>query len=130
MSIVPQVGGSHYAAELQHWDVMEKHDIEYLLATASKYVIRWRNKGGVEDLRKALSYVQRKMRESLVIRRFAGRADLDILGTQYNLDFTEKEILLCLHSQHMGNLNRAEVQLQKLIEYHSVPKADANDRQS
>ena len=36
-----QVGGTHYAAEgLQHWDYMILMEVPYLLAAATKYLIR------------------------------------------------------------------------------------------
>jgi len=56
---VEQVGGTHYQASTQHWDLCEEHDIPYLEGYASKYPLRWRNKGGVEDLKKSLSCVNK-----------------------------------------------------------------------
>lgn len=131
MSKTQQVGGTHYQAELQHWDVMEKHDIEYLLATASKYLLRHRKKGGLEDLKKSLSYVERKLEESTVIRRFAAPEDLRRLADLYSLDTIEREILMLLHNQTMGNLLRAKSCLENMIRRAetSIPSYDANDRQ-
>lgn len=57
-----QIGGDHYKTEVQHWDFVERHGVGYLEGCATKYVARWRKKGGVEDLRKALHYVE-KLRE-------------------------------------------------------------------
>lgn len=54
-----QVGGSHYAAGLQHWDLIEKYGIGYLEGCATKYVTRWRKKNGKQDLEKALHYVDK-----------------------------------------------------------------------
>lgn len=50
-----QVGGDHYArgGKLQHWDLIENYGIGYLEGYATKYILRWRDKNGVEDLRKA-----------------------------------------------------------------------------
>ena len=58
---VDQVGGAHYQIDSrkQHWDIMEAFDVSYLEATATKYLARWRKKGGVEDLRKALTYLDK-----------------------------------------------------------------------
>lgn len=58
MSEVKQVGGSHYRSSYQHWDWAEEVGLGYLEGCASKYLVRWREKGGVEDLKKALSYVR------------------------------------------------------------------------
>jgi len=49
-----QVGGDHYAkAEVQHWDVVSRNNVGYLEGAATKYLSRWRDKNGLEDLHKA-----------------------------------------------------------------------------
>jgi len=54
-----QVGGDHYRSDYQHWDLIERHGIGYLEGCATKYVTRWRKKNGVQDLEKALHYVEK-----------------------------------------------------------------------
>lgn len=55
-----QVGGEHYkTGGLQHWDVMSDYGVHYLCATATKYIVRARNKHGLEDYRKALHYIEK-----------------------------------------------------------------------
>lgn len=54
-----QVGGSHYRAEYQHWDWVTEHGITYLAGCATKYLLRWRKKNGVQDLEKARHYVEK-----------------------------------------------------------------------
>lgn len=63
---VKQVGGTHYGAPgaVQHWDVCTKYEVPYLEGCASKYLSRWREKSGLVDLRKALSYVQKRLEMS------------------------------------------------------------------
>jgi hypothetical protein len=56
-----QVGGAHYRSELQHWDLIERHGVGYLEGCATKYVTRWRAKGGILDLEKADHYVEKLM---------------------------------------------------------------------
>lgn len=56
---VQQVGGKHYEAEYQHWDWVVDTQMGYLEGCASKYVSRWRKKNGLEDLKKARTYVQK-----------------------------------------------------------------------
>lgn len=57
-----QVGGTHYKHQpYQHWDFavdMAGNDA-YLKGCASKYVIRYKDKNGIEDLRKALHYIDK-----------------------------------------------------------------------
>jgi hypothetical protein len=53
-----QVGGSHYKDKsIQPWDYIVQNEIPYLEGNIIKYVSRWRDKGGVDDLRKAQHYL-------------------------------------------------------------------------
>lgn len=58
-TFVPQVGGDHYSAEYMHWDWAAETQLGYLEANATKYISRWPKKGGLEDLKKARSYVMK-----------------------------------------------------------------------
>ena len=49
-----QVGGTHYKEKkLQPWDAIAAWDCGFLDGNVIKYVVRYRSKGGVEDLKKA-----------------------------------------------------------------------------
>lgn len=54
-----QVGGEHYKSAIQCWDYIVANDIGYLEGNVIKYVSRWKQKGGVEDLRKARHYLDK-----------------------------------------------------------------------
>lgn len=55
-----QVGGSHYAVKaIQPWDFIIANNIGYLEGNVIKYVSRWKDKGGIEDLKKAQHYLQK-----------------------------------------------------------------------
>ena len=55
-----QVGGSHYKQlVIQPWDFIVANEIPFLEGNAIKYLVRWRDKGGLEDLRKARHYVDK-----------------------------------------------------------------------
>ncbi len=55
-----QHGGSHYKQlPIQPWDYITSNDIGFLEGNAIKYLTRWREKGGIEDIRKAGHYVQK-----------------------------------------------------------------------
>lgn len=61
-----QVGGSHYRkGELQHWDIVDRFGVPYLEGVGSKYPLRWREKGGVEDLAKTLHYIDKILERPL-----------------------------------------------------------------
>jgi hypothetical protein len=54
-----QVGGDHYQKVIQPWDYIIANDIGYMEGNIIKYISRWRDKNGVEDLRKAQHYLQK-----------------------------------------------------------------------
>lgn len=64
-----QVGGTHYKTSYEHWDWVLKLGVGYLEGNATKYVARWRRKGGLEDLRKALHYVNKAIESIPVLIR-------------------------------------------------------------
>jgi hypothetical protein len=51
-----QVGGEHYKrnnGKMEHWDFTWENDYDQFQYIISKWIHRWRDKGGVEDLKKA-----------------------------------------------------------------------------
>lgn len=55
-----QHGGVHYKAKaIQPWDYIVANNIGFLEGNAIKYLTRWREKGGIEDLKKAQHYVEK-----------------------------------------------------------------------
>lgn len=54
-----QVGGDHYAKnKIQPIDFILANNLGWCEANAVKYLTRWRNKNGLEDLRKAKHYIE------------------------------------------------------------------------
>jgi hypothetical protein len=57
-----QVGGTHYKnggeAE-EHWDRVDRLGLDYFQACITKYVERWKLKGGIQDLEKARHYLDK-----------------------------------------------------------------------
>jgi len=55
-----QVGGAHYAVKaIQPWDFIISNNIGYLEGNIIKYISRWKDKNGIEDLKKAQHYLQK-----------------------------------------------------------------------
>jgi hypothetical protein len=54
-----QVGGTHYAGAYQHWDLVWDLTLPYFPAQITRYVSRWNKKNGVQDLEKALHYLDK-----------------------------------------------------------------------
>jgi hypothetical protein len=60
-----QVGGEHYQSKsIQPWDAMQAWMTDeqfkgFLWGNVIKYIARWQDKGGIEDLRKARHYMDK-----------------------------------------------------------------------
>lgn len=54
-----QVGGQHYQSPIQHWDYVVANNLDYFQGQITKYVTRWRNKNGVQDLEKARHFLDK-----------------------------------------------------------------------
>jgi len=56
-----QVAGDHYKkyGDIQPWDVVLAWDLGYLEGTALKYIARWQDKGGINDIKKAIHFLEK-----------------------------------------------------------------------
>lgn len=55
-----QVGGDHYRTkQIQPWDFILANGLGFLEGNIVKYVSRWKDRGGIEDLRKARHYLDK-----------------------------------------------------------------------
>lgn len=67
-----QIGGDHYKKKnitkdqvpeggLDVWDIVWLWKRDHFTATAIKYLARWEDKGGKEDLKKAVHWIQKRI---------------------------------------------------------------------
>ena len=55
-----QVGGDHYKEKpIQPWDFIAANQLGYFEGNIVKYVSRWKDKGGINDLKKARHYLDK-----------------------------------------------------------------------
>lgn len=55
-----QVAGIHYQKQkIQHWDYVAANDLDYFQGQITKYVSRWKDKNGLDDLRKAQHFLEK-----------------------------------------------------------------------
>lgn len=113
-----QIGGKHYKGrEYQHWDFVNDANIPYLIGCATKYVSRWQDKNGCEDLKKAIHYLQ-KADELHVRPKKTWRSDerdnapaaWERFVSQHNS--AEKDILMFIR---MGHYVSAVLMIQDII---------------
>jgi hypothetical protein len=56
--LTKQVGGNHYEQmAIQPWEVIQRGDLDFWEGNVIKYVMRYRAKNGLEDLKKARHYL-------------------------------------------------------------------------
>jgi len=54
-----QVGGNHYKTmKIQPLEFIEANELSFCLANAVKYICRHKNKNGLEDIEKAIHYLE------------------------------------------------------------------------
>lgn len=54
-----QVGGDHYQNTIQPWDIIDAWELDYYEGNVLKYLLRYRYKSGMQDLKKARHYLDR-----------------------------------------------------------------------
>jgi Protein of unknwon function (DUF3310) len=56
-----QIAGNHYKqfTNYEPWDVVTAWGLGYLDGTALKYIARWKHKNGIEDIRKAIHFLEK-----------------------------------------------------------------------
>jgi len=57
-----QVGGVHYKVnpgEPEHWDLAVLYNWDYFQGQVTKYLMRWKKKGGLDDLLKAQHFLEK-----------------------------------------------------------------------
>ena len=70
-----QVGGSHYkGTEVEHWDIAWMFSFDYYQGQITKYVMRWRDKNGLEDLEKARHFLEKYIE---LVKANSQEADVD-----------------------------------------------------
>ena len=61
---ISQIGGNHYQSlGIQPIEYIIANKLDFMEGNVVKYVTRWRHKNGLEDLKKAKSYLDRMIAE-------------------------------------------------------------------
>jgi hypothetical protein len=101
-----QIGGTHYKTQYEHWDLAVAIPLGYLEGCATKYVCRWRKKGGIQDLIKAMHYLEKLIEvTSYPIHRNLSLSEIDVEVFRFvdvnNLNVLEGEFIhtLCTYRE-------------------------------
>ena len=50
----------HYSnLPIEPWDFIQQNKLDFFEGNVVKYICRWKNKGGVDDLKKAVTYIEK-----------------------------------------------------------------------
>lgn len=87
-----QVGGGHYKdAPIEVWDYIHRNGIGYLAGNAIKYLSRYQDKGGIEDLCKAKHYVEKLIEEETQPVDLVGRQLEEIAGEPMGRGYVDQD---------------------------------------
>ena len=126
-----QIAGNHYKSTgMQHWDYADENNVPYLESACTKYVLRWQDKNGLQDLHKALHYLEKRIEN---LARGVGPVRGGSMSFSDYLSFIngsglierETELEIITHVLHWSNgseLETARLALLELIE--RVEQAD------
>lgn len=117
-----QIGGEHYRkSDYQVWDFITDVKMPYLLGCVVKYVMRYEDKNGIEDLNKARHYLakakERKLghwRNETGVSQGKYKMLVDKLMTGYEINCEIKHGIL--YAIGDGFFNFASSHIQTLIE--------------
>lgn len=77
-----QVGGEHYKGSIEPWDAITEWGLGYLDGSAVKYLARWQKKGGIQDVMKAIHFLEKLVEvENERLRRASHPDDQDQQAT-------------------------------------------------
>ena len=54
-----QVGGKHYKIAIEPWDFILANNLGFLEGNAIKYIVRHKQKNGIQDISKAIHYLEK-----------------------------------------------------------------------
>lgn len=75
-----QISGDHYKKlDPEPWNVITAWGLGYLDGTALKYIARWRDKGGIDDIRKAIHFLEKfiEVESAKIPSEFAGKRSVE-----------------------------------------------------
>lgn len=140
-----QVGGAHYKTSYEHWDLVIKVYMGYFEGQATKYAMRWRKKSGLQDLQKALHFLDKLTENANVFMQDRCERNWNVLLARYR-----EEMIACSRAngllglefefcwrliswQNLDDLAAARMTLLQLIKFaeasplaKAVPLEDSN----
>ena len=109
-----QVGGDHYLKyRMQPVDAIRKTNLDFVRGNILKYLVRYKDKNGVEDLKKARHYAE-ILREQVMMRFDVGETFIEQFQDT-DSDVRRVMRLLLDHFGQLENIRELLEQLDRLI---------------
>lgn len=116
-----QVGGTHYKTSgVGHWDYAVEVNVPNLEYAATKYISRWRKKNGLQDLQKALHYIEKRIESIFTCKGIVrGARKNEKMFNSFCLDnsLSAEERLLCDTVMHWKRGDELVCAADKLKQY-------------
>lgn len=116
-----QVGGLHYKTEYEHWDLAVTIPLAYLEGCITKYVSRSRKKQGIQDLQKAMHYLEKltevadfKLARNLTVPEIHSEVNRFCLANSLSLLEEEFIVTMCIYDNTV-DLHNARCLLEEII---------------
>lgn len=119
-----QVGGNHYTKySMQPVDAIRKMDLDFIKGNILKYLVRYKDKNGLEDLKKARHYAE-ILREHVMMRFDVGETFIEQF---LDADPDVRHVMRLLFD-HLGQLEDVRELLEQLdILIKKEEESNAND---
>jgi hypothetical protein len=130
-----RVPGHYQSSGYMHWDLVLNTGMGYFEGNITKYIVRWRKKNGLEDLQKALHYLDKLIEVSNIYREFNFSAvctEVEKFQAANKLEDAELDLVMDIATwRNRSDLCKARDLLRVLIrqatvEAKPVPVSDSN----
>ncbi|CAH1855956.1 DUF3310 domain-containing protein [Convivina praedatoris] len=78
------------------FDIIDEWELNYYQGNVVKYLIRHRNKGGKQDLEKALVYLRHILTENELGQRFRRLVDFEYLQDEFDIGLNARMAIECM----------------------------------
>ena len=84
-----QIAGDHYTnKKIQHWDFAASQNFDYFQGNITKYISRWKDQKGLEDLEKAQHYLEKYIVYATGVTL---QSEVNISGEEPTRDYVDQD---------------------------------------
>lgn len=111
-----EVGGTHYAdMKIEPIELIEAFGLDFIQGSIIKYISRYKNKNGVEDLKKAIHYCNMRIDSDSLFKRRLGELDEFAIKTYCMLNELDDLENIIIGYVVSNELDKAAKEIENLI---------------